>query len=103
MRTSIFGTLLLTALLTLQLSAQTLDILWVDVEGGAATLLITPAGETVLIDTGNPGRRDPERIFKAITAAGKRRLDHLVVTHYHGDHYGGAAPLSEMLPIGSVY
>src|SRR6188472_668549 len=103
MRTSTLGTLLLAALFTFPLSAQTLDIIWVDTEGGAATLMITPAGETVLVDTGNPGRRDPERIFKAITAAGKRRIDHLVVTHYHSDHFGGAAELSEMLPIGTVY
>jgi competence protein ComEC len=89
--------------LTASLPAQTLEIIWVDVEGGAATLMITPAGETVLVDAGNPGRRDPERIFKAVTGAGKKRIDHLVVTHYHGDHYGGAAPLSELLPIGTVY
>src|SRR5215217_5807793 len=103
MRNSLLGSLLLSAILVTGLSAQTLDIIWVDVEGGAATLMITPAGETVLVDTGNPGRRDPERIFKAITAAGKRRIDHLVVTHYHSDHFGGAAELSEMLPIGTVY
>jgi beta-lactamase superfamily II metal-dependent hydrolase len=95
--------LLLVAFFAARLPAQSLEIIWVDVEGGAATLMITPGGDTVLIDTGNPGRRDPERIFKAVTAAGKRRIDHLVVTHYHGDHYGGAAPLSELLPIGTVY
>lgn len=80
-----------------------LEIIWVDVEGGAATLLITPAGETVLVDSGNPGRRDPDRILKAVAGAGKRRIDHLVTTHYHGDHYGGAAQLSTLLPIGTVY
>lgn len=103
MRNSSLGSLLLLVIGAWQLPAQTLDVIWVDVEGGAATLMITPAGETVLVDTGNPGRRDPERIFKAITAAGKRRIDHLVVTHYHGDHYGGAAELSELLPIGTVW
>src|SRR6188472_1604793 len=103
MRTSTLGTLLLAALFTFPLSAQTLDIIWVDVEGGAATLMITPTGETVLVDAGNPGRRDPDRIVKAVSAAGKRRIDYLVTTHYHGDHYGGAAPLSELLPIGTVY
>lgn len=102
-RSSLLAVLLSCTLLAFTLPAQTLDIIWVDVEGGAATLLITPAGETVLVDTGNPGRRDPERIFKAVTAAGKRRIDHLVVTHYHSDHFGGAAPLSELLPIGTVY
>jgi competence protein ComEC len=80
-----------------------LEIVWVDVEGGAATLLVTPAGETLLIDSGNPGRRDPERILKAVDSLGKRRIDHLVTTHYHGDHFGGAAQLAELLPIGTVY
>lgn len=81
-----------------------LDIYWIDVEGGAATLLVTPQGESVLIDTGNPGRRDPERIVQTATrAAGLRQIDHLVITHYHGDHFGGAATLAELLPIHTVY
>jgi competence protein ComEC len=81
-----------------------LDIYWVDVEGGAATLIVTPAGESVLIDTGNPGRRDPERIFNlAVQTAGLTQIDHLVTTHYHGDHYGGAATLSKLLPIKHVH
>ncbi len=81
-----------------------LDVYWVDVEGGAATLLVTPAGESVLIDTGNPGRRDADRIFRVATReAGLRRIDHLVTTHYHRDHFGGAATLATLLPIGTVY
>lgn len=81
-----------------------LDIYWVDVEGGAATLIVTPAGESVLIDTGNPGFRDSGRIVKAATELAKiRRIDHLVITHYHGDHFGGASALSNLLPIGTVY
>lgn len=81
-----------------------LDIYWIDVEGGAATLVVTPAGESLLFDAGNPGRRDSERIVKVVTqVAGLRRVDHLVTTHYHGDHFGGAAALSALLPIGSVY
>lgn len=81
-----------------------LDIYWIDVEGGAATLIVTPAGESVLIDTGNPGTRDPDRIVKTVTeVAGLRRIDHLIITHYHLDHYGGAMPLSKLLPIGTMY
>jgi hypothetical protein len=81
-----------------------LDIYWIDVEGGAATLIVTPAGETVLIDTGNPGIRDPDRIVKVLTGpAASRRVDHLVITHYHGDHYGGASHLATLVPIGAVY
>jgi hypothetical protein len=81
-----------------------LDIYWIDVEGGAATLVVTPRGETVLIDTGNPGFRDADRIVKVLTGPAKsRRVDHLVITHYHGDHYGGAATLATLVPIGTVY
>lgn len=80
-----------------------LDVYWVDVEGGAATLVVTPAGETLLIDCGNPGRRDCDRIVKAIAAAGLKQVDHLVVTHYHRDHFGGAADLAALLPIGTIY
>ena len=81
-----------------------LDIYWIDVEGGAATLIVTPAGETVLIDTGNPGRRDPDRIVRAVTnEAGLRQIDHLIITHYHRDHFGGAPILSMLLPIKTLY
>ena len=97
----------LTALVCLArtvLAEGTLDIYWVDVEGGAATLIVTPAGETILIDTGNPGRRDPDRIVQAVTRqAGQRQIDHLIITHYHRDHYGGAETLAAMLPIKSMY
>lgn len=80
-----------------------LDIIWVDVEGGAATLIVTPAGESVLIDAGNPGGRDPQRIHKAAREAGVEAIDHLIVTHYHVDHYGGVAELAALMPIRTLY
>ncbi|MDX1947511.1 MAG: MBL fold metallo-hydrolase [Pirellulaceae bacterium] len=80
-----------------------LDIYWIDVEGGAATLIVTPAGETILIDAGNPGRRDADRIVKTVAEAGLKQIDHLIITHYHGDHFGGAVSLAELLPIYSLY
>jgi len=81
-----------------------LQIYWVDVEGGAATLVITPAGESILIDTGNPGERDPARINKlAREEAGISKIDHLVVTHFDRDHYGGAPDLAKLITIGTVY
>lgn len=81
-----------------------LDYYWIDTEGGAATLIVTPAGETVLIDAGNPVRRDTDRIVKAVTeVAGLKSIDHLIVTHYHGDHYGGASLLAQLLPIKHLY
>src|SRR5689334_4513761 len=67
-----------------------LDIYFVDTEGGAATLIVTPAGESVLIDCGNPGSRDAERIYRTAVGAGLKAIDNLIITHWHSDHYGGA-------------
>jgi glyoxylase-like metal-dependent hydrolase (beta-lactamase superfamily II) len=52
-------------------------------------LIVTPNNESVLIDTGNPGRRDPSRIVAAAKAAGLAKIDHVMITHWHGDHFGG--------------
>lgn len=81
----------------------TLDFTWVDVEGGAATLIVTPAGESILIDTGNPGGRDPGRIVAAVRAAGLERIDHLIISHFHGDHFGGAAEVAAQVPIANIH
>jgi len=80
-----------------------LDIFWIDVEGGAATLIVTPAGESVLVDSGWPLPRDADRIQQAVREAGVSRIDHLVTTHWHGDHVGGVAMLAQRLPIGRFY
>ena len=67
-------------------------------------MIVTPAGESVLIDSGNPGQRDPQRIAKVATeVADLRRIDHLIVTHYHRDHFGGASTLAKLMPIGIVH
>src|SRR5262245_56590801 len=81
---------------------QSLDIYVVDVEGGNATLFVAPTGESLLIDTGNGGAaaaRDADRIMAAIKDAGVRQIDHLITTHYHGDHFGAMETLSARLPI----
>ena len=83
---------------------KTLDIYWVDSEGGGSTLIVTPEGESVLIDTGNPGGRDPKRIQKVATeVAGLKQIDHVVITHFHIDHFGGLAELAELMPVGALY
>lgn len=82
---------------------KTLDIYWVDVEGGAATLIVTPAGESVLIDAGWPGGRDAQRIFQVATNAGLKKIDYLFTTHFHIDHFGGAAELAQLMPISTLY
>jgi len=76
-----------------------LDIHFVDTEGGAATLIVTPAGESILIDCGNAGSRDAERIYKATQKAGLKQIDYLVITHWHSDHYGGVERLAKLIPI----
>ena len=82
----------------------TLDVYWVDVEGGGGTLIVTPAGESILIDTGMPGGRDPNRIYKSATeVANLKQIDHLITTHFHIDHFGGAAELSQKIPIKNVW
>src|ERR1700719_4217289 len=83
--------------------ARALDFYWIDTEGGAATLIITPAGESVLIDCGNPGPRDAERIHRIAVRAGLKSIDHLFITHWHSDHYGGVAALSKLIPIKNYY
>ena len=80
-----------------------LQIHYIDTEGGAATLIITPAGESVLIDCGNPGARDADRIHQAATKVGLKTIDHLIITHWHVDHYGGIGRLSKLIPIANYY
>jgi competence protein ComEC len=88
------------SLLTGTLAAQSkaLQIYVVDVEGGNATLFVTPSGESVLIDTGNPGARDADRIAAAAKDAGLQQIDHVITTHWHGDHFGGMADVAARIP-----
>lgn len=103
-----FRFLLLLALATTSASAQApvvdaLRMYLIDVEGGNATLFVSPAGESLLIDTGNGGAnaaRDVGRIMAAVEDAGLQRIDHLITTHWHGDHFGGMTELASRIPIG---
>jgi beta-lactamase superfamily II metal-dependent hydrolase len=83
-------------------TGNSLQIYLIDVEGGGATLFVAPSGDTVLIDTGNPGaaaRRDADRIMAAAKDAGVGEIDHLITTHWHGDHFGGLSELATRIPI----
>ena len=83
---------------------KTLDIYFIDVEGGAATLIVTPTGQSLLIDSGFPGDRDAGRIAHvALEVAGLKQIDHCIVTHWHRDHVGGIAPLARLIPIKNYY
>jgi competence protein ComEC len=90
---------LLLPLALLAAEPRGLDIYFVDVEGGAATLIVTPAREAILIDCGNPGPRDAGRIHAVARAAGLDAIDTLILTHWHADHYGGVPRLAELLPV----
>lgn len=81
--------------------AKDLKIYFIDVEGGQATLIVTPSGESMLVDAGWPGYkgRDAERIVNAAKRAGVNEIDYLLVTHYHLDHVGGVEPLAARIPI----
>ena len=90
------------ALPAAQRATKTLDIYVVDVEGGNATLFVSPSGESLLIDTGNAGggaARDAARSVEAAKDAGVSRIDYVITTHWHGDHYGGLAELAARMPV----
>jgi len=84
---------------------RSLSIYFIDVEGGASTLIVTPAGESILVDAGWPGfdGRDAKRIKRAMDAAGVSQIDHMVATHYHVDHYGGIPEIAKLVPIKNYY
>ena len=87
-----------------QAGPRSLEIYWIDVEGGAATLLVSPSGESFLIDTGwAVDDRDAKRVFAATQLAGLKKIDYLLISHFHADHVGGLAALSKMIPIEKFY
>jgi beta-lactamase superfamily II metal-dependent hydrolase len=101
MRTAFVLAALLSAQAAMAQAAKTLDIYFIDVEGGQATLIVTPAGESFLVDAGWGGAngRDAKRIMTVARDAGISQIDYLMVTHFHNDHDGGVPELSRLIPI----
>src|SRR5579862_8008243 len=86
----------------LSAASRNLEIYWIDAEGGAATLIVTPGGQSMLVDTANrtPDDRDAKRIFAAAQKAGLQKIDILLTTHFHSDHIGAMPALAKLIPIG---
>jgi beta-lactamase superfamily II metal-dependent hydrolase len=82
---------------------KSLRVYFVDVEGGQATLFVTPQGQSLLIDTGWDGNngRDADRIVAAAKDAGLNKIDYVLITHFHEDHVGGAPQLAARIPIAT--
>jgi beta-lactamase superfamily II metal-dependent hydrolase len=80
---------------------KTLDIYFIDVEGGQSTLIVTPAGQSMLVDAGYAGfaNRDADRVMAAARDARITSLEYLLVTHFHGDHAGGVPEVARRLPV----
>jgi competence protein ComEC len=99
MRTILVAVLLCAAVF----AAKPLEILFIDVEGGQATLIIAPSGQSMLVDTGWPGysNRDANRIAAAAKKAGVKKIDYVFITHFHMDHVGGAKQLADRIPVGT--
>jgi beta-lactamase superfamily II metal-dependent hydrolase len=103
----LFSTILLCVpVATADQKSGTLDLYFIDVEGGAANLIVTPSGESLLIDSGYPDNqgRDLDRIIHVVRdVAGLSRIDHAVVSHWHLDHYGNHAALAAGFGIGTFW
>jgi len=97
------GMFLCCLILNTAASPKPLQVFFIDVEGGQATLFVTPAGQSLLIDTGWPGGegRDADRIVSTAKQAGLKRIDYVLITHFHRDHVGGVPQLSERIKIGT--
>lgn len=104
MRSLTLALLLLFSLAGFAAGKSSLDIYFIDVEGGQATLMVTPKKESLLVDAGWPGfnNRDADRIIAAARKAGIEKIDYLMTTHYHRDHVGGVEQLAAKFPIGTL-
>jgi competence protein ComEC len=103
-RSSLLFACLLAGSALVSAAPKSLEAFFIDVEGGQATLFVTPAGQSLLIDTGwgYNGYRDANRIVAAAKLAKVKKIDYVLITHYHSDHVGGVPQLISKLPIGTL-
>ena len=103
MKPIVFALWMFSAAMALPAAEKTVDIYFIDVEGGQATLLVTPDKQSMLIDTGWPGfgDRDADRIVRVAKKAGLKKIDYLLITHYHRDHVGGITQLLSKMSVGT--
>jgi competence protein ComEC len=97
------GLLVLAAASMAQAASHGLQVYFIDVDGGQSTLFVTPAGKSLLIDTGWAGKDalDAKRIAAAAKDAGVTKIDYVLLTHYHADHTGGVPELAQTIPVGT--
>jgi competence protein ComEC len=92
------------ALVTREQPRDLLRVSFVDVGQGDATLIDLPDGQLAMIDTGQGGRHPAVRELRKLLAARRRsRIDLLIITHGHPDHYGGLADLLGEVSIGEIW
>ena len=107
MRGVVFAGLCVAVAAVVGIGAQTrngtLNIYYIDTEGGQSTLFLGPSGDSLLVDTGNAGERDLGRIVETLRTAGVTKIDHLWTTHFHGDHVGALLEVAKQFPVGHFY
>ncbi len=103
--TAVLALLLTAAIAQAETKSNQLQVFFIDVEGGQSTLFITPAGKSLLIDTGWSGNngRDADRIATTAKSAGLTKIDYVLITHYHVDHVGGVPQLLQRIPVGVFF
>lgn len=102
MRKLICALAILAFAIIIRAQSSNLDIYWIDVEGGAATLILAPSGQSLLIDTGWE-ERDAKRIFAVAQQAKLSKIDYFILSHYHPDHAGGIPALAKLMHIGKCF
>jgi competence protein ComEC len=101
---TIFASLILLLLLVLSAEAKSiksLHIYSIDVEGGQSTLIVSPSGQTLLIDAGWPGKLGADRVLALTSQLGIKKLDYVLITHFHHDHVGGIPDLVKQIKVGT--